>query len=161
MLHRQLCDGDLEGLVFTSEEGKDLAYSLNASGHANGWVLVSLFAVLKESRGTGTGSAFLAGMAHLFQERKCLVVEVEKAEEAQTEGERVIRERRIRFYQRAGFRIVPGITYSIWGVPMHLMLKPLGASFEALLPELPERMREVYLMLMGKTFIHQMVLKVQ
>ncbi len=160
VLHRQLCDGDLEGLVFSSEDDKDLAYSLNASGHANGWVLVSLFAVLKERRGVGTGSAFLAGMADRYRERQCLVVEVEKVEEARTEEERDIRERRIRFYERAGFRIAPGISYAIWGVPMHLMLKPLGSSFEELLPELPGRIREVYLMLMGKTFIHQMVLKV-
>lgn len=159
VLHQQMLEGDLEGLVFIAPDGTTLAYALNAAGNSNGHILVSLLAVMKESRGTGIGSAFVAGLVKRYRGKACLIAEVEKPETASDEKERNTRIRRIRFYERAGFLIVPGIDYSIWGVPMHLMLMHLQDDFESLLKDLPIRMREVYLDLMGNAYIHQMVFR--
>ena len=159
VLHQQMLDGDLEGLVYAAPDGTALAYALNAAGNPNGYVLISLLAVMKEGRGTGIGSEFMAKLAQRYVDKACLIAEVEKPDSVTDEMERNTRNRRIRFYERAGFRLVPDIDYVIWGVPMYLMLLPLKVDFESILMNLPVRMREVYLDLMGSTYIHQMVIR--
>ncbi len=159
VLHQQMLDGDLDGLVYAAPDGTVLAYSLNAAGNPNGCVLLSLFAVMREGRGTGIGSAFVEKLAELYRDKACLIAEVERPDEVEDEMEKNTRNRRIRFYERAGFRLVPEIYYSIWGVPMHLMILPLKMRFEDFLTNLPILMREVYMDLMGDAYIHQMVIR--
>ena len=156
VLRSQLLGGALTGLVYTDTDGNDLAYALNAVQDERGMVLISYFAVLSDYRGTGVGSRFLLALADKYAQSRGLVVEVEKPETAQTEEEKAIRLRRIRFYERAGYLRVPAIEYAIWGIPMHVMIRPVQDAFEAMADELPERLRELYLPLLGRTFIHRM-----
>ena len=55
-----------------------------------------------------------------YGDTKGLIIEVEDPAAAKTEEDREIRERRIRFYERAGYQRLP-VKYWLVGQPMHLM----------------------------------------
>lgn len=157
LLH-QLQRGIQEGLIFTKGE-HDTAYSICTGGHANGYVLISLFAVYEEYRNQGIGSAFIKELSRVYSDKKGIIVEVEKPEESSNKEERIIREKRIKFYEKAGFYLIPDIDYSIWGVPMHLMVKLHSAEIKEINEGIGRIMYETYLELMGKQYIDKMKFK--
>jgi len=83
-------------------------------------------------RGLGLGSYFYQALLQDMQNRDCraLLFEVEKPEEAEDPEQRLLAERRIRFYQRLGAHLLTGITYlqfvgsHVPATPMHLMVHP-------------------------------------
>lgn len=158
VLNAQLKEGILEGLVLSDGEA-DMAYAVCAAGHDNGCVLISLLAVFKELRGQGIGSGFMAHLAKRYADKQAIIVEVEKPELSKTTKERETREKRIHFYEKAGYHVIPGVEYSIWDVPMHLMALPLKASEQMVNGNIDKIMYEIYLELMGKVFIHKMKLR--
>jgi GNAT superfamily N-acetyltransferase len=135
------------------EKSEDRAYAVCADANENGCVLVSLLAVLAHRRGKGDGSAFLRAIARRYADKKALIVEVERVEDALGDADRATREARIRFYRRAGFHTVAGISYAIWDVPMDLMILPLTASFEDVCDGIIPAMYEIYRKLLGPAFI--------
>ncbi len=137
------------------KDGKDVAYSICAEG-ADGYVLISLFAVLKGNRGEGIGTLFLEKLKQIYSDSKGIIVEIEKAEEALHEEETRVRERRLEFYNRAGFSLVPGIQYAIWDVPMHLMVCPFKTDLDTINKNIGEIIYEIYLLLLGESHIHKM-----
>ena len=152
VLYKQLKQGIQQGFLLYAD-GVEAGYAVCAAGHRGGFVLVSLFAVYPEYRGRGFGSAFLREIMKIYADKEGILVEVEKPEKAKDDIERVNREKRIAFYRKAGFERIPGIEYSIWTVPMHLMAFP-GGKFDP--AQIGRVMHEIYLELMGKRFIHMM-----
>lgn len=69
VLYQQLQSGIQEGLVFCDGE-RDLAYSICAAGHENGYVLISLLAVFEEYRGQGIGSAFMKAIGKMYEQKR-------------------------------------------------------------------------------------------
>jgi GNAT superfamily N-acetyltransferase len=121
VLHQQLQNGVQEGLILCEGE-QDVAYSICAGGHANGYVLISLLAVFEEFRGCGIGPAFLKELHRIYSNKQGIIVEVEKPENSQNQEVSASSAKRIGFYEKAGFYLIPNISYSIWDVPMHLMV---------------------------------------
>ena len=83
-------------------------------------------------------------------------MEIEKSEEALHEEEIFVRERRLEFYTRAGFRLIPGIQYVIWDVPMHILALTCETDLETINKDIGRIMYEIYLLLLGKSNIHKM-----
>lgn len=156
-LYKQLEDGIQNGTVLM-EDSRDVAYSICAEGK-NGYVLVSLLAVYDAFRGKGHGSAFLEILKSVYRDKNGIIVEVERPEDAEDGREKAVREKRLAFYQKAGFRIIPGIEYSIWDIPMHLMVFPLNSDITEINDHIGQIIYEIYLGLMGKRFIHKMVFR--
>jgi GNAT superfamily N-acetyltransferase len=152
VLYKQLKKGIQQGFLLYAG-GDEAAYAVCAAGHPNGFVLVSLLAVYPEYRGRGFGTEFIRELKKIYTDKKGVIVEVEKPEDAKDEDEKTRREKRIAFYRKAGFEQIPGIEYSIWTVPMHLMVFPGGILSPR---EAGAVMHEIYLELMGKHFIHMM-----
>lgn len=155
VLAKQLEKGVQKGYIFRNSE-KDVGYSICADGCANGFILISLLSVHKEFRGNGFGSTFLEELIRSYSMNQGVIVEVEKPENSRSDEERALCEKRIRFYQGAGFHLIPDIDYSIWDVPMHLMGLPLKASEDTLNEMIGQIMHEIYLELMGKRYIHKL-----
>ena len=155
VLYEQLQNGIQEGWVFCDGD-RDLAYSICAASNANEFVLVSLLAVYPEYRGRGIGSVFLKAMNEKFADKQAILVEVEKPELSKSAEDRSSRVKRIAFYEREGFYGIPGIDYAIWGVPMHIMAKPMIASKETVDDGIGQFIHAIYLQLMGERFIHKM-----
>lgn len=158
VLERHMKSGKMEGLIF-SDGNTDVAYAICAAGHGNGYVLLSLFAVLQEFRGMGVGSGFLKAITDYYSHKKAIFVEVERPELALDNQELITRRRRVEFYERAGFIQLSGIDYTIWDVPMHLMVYPADVGLNIPETQLMERIREIYLQLLGRAFIHKLAMK--
>lgn len=157
ILEDHLKKGAQEGLVF-SRDGTDLAYATAAVGK-NGFVLISLLAVFPGCRGSGTGSSFVGAIAQRYGDKKGIVVEVEKPETAEDEKTEEERIRRISFYEKLGFHLVRDIEYSIWGIPLHLMVRPLKADAQQMESDIGPIIRELYLGLMGENLMHRLIFK--
>jgi GNAT superfamily N-acetyltransferase len=155
VLKHQLQKGLQDGLVL-QKAGKDTAYAICAAGHENGYVLISLLAVYAEFRQKGFGSIFIEEIKEKYKDKNGIIVEVEKPEGATSPEEREIRLKRMRFYEKAGFYQVPNIDYSIWDVPMHLMIFPLRTPAEDINRNIGRIMYDIYLQLMSKHFIHKL-----
>ena len=154
ILYKQLQDGVQKGLILLEGES-EVAYSICTQGDTSEYVLVSLLAVYEEFRGRGFGSAFLGQLKKIYSDKKGIIVEVEKPKKAVTKEEKILREKRIQFYQKAGFYLIPDIDYSIWDVPMHLMVLPLKAPNWIVNKEIGQIICEIYLTLLGKHSIHK------
>lgn len=111
---------------------------------------ISILILIEEFRGNGLGSSFLEELVKSNSLNQGVIVEVEKPEHSRSDQERAVREKRIKFYQKAGFYLVPDIDYSIWDVPMHLMVLPLKASLATLNEMIGQIIYDIYLELMGK-----------
>ncbi|KUO75005.1 MAG: hypothetical protein APF81_12155 [Desulfosporosinus sp. BRH_c37] len=155
VLAKQIEKGVQKGYIFHNGE-KDFAYSICADGCANGYILISLLSVYKEFRGDGLGSTFLEELIRNYSMNQGIIVEVEKPEASRSDEERALCEKRIKFYQIAGFHLIPDLDYSIWDVPMHLMGLPLKASMDTLNEMIGQIIYEIYLELMGKRYIHKL-----
>jgi GNAT superfamily N-acetyltransferase len=158
VLRRQLKTGVQSGLIMKSD-GRDSAYVICSDKNANGYVLISLLAVFEEYRGQGLGKALLEELTDRYSEGNGLIVEVEKPELAENDAEKAASVSRIRFYENKGYRLIPGIDYSIWDVPMHLMVLPQKAQLQYITGNIGQIMYDIYLKLMGKPFINKMKIK--
>lgn len=154
VFYRQILGDIQEGLVFGDEAG-DLAYSVCAANHANGYVLISFFAVFPEFRGQGIGSAFLKALSAFYAHKQALIVEVERPELAKTAKDLDLRGRRINFYQKSGFLPIEGIDYSVWDVRMNLMARPLNSPFQVIEKQIEIIMYQIYLKTAGESAIHK------
>lgn len=153
ILYRHLGKGIQKGFIM-SRDGLDIAYSICAQGNKNNYILISLLAVYKGYRGGGTGTVFLEEIKNMFSDSKGIIVEVEKPEKAETISQKDICNKRIDFYKKSGFKMVPGIDYSIWDIPLHLMVFHPSANIN--INDIEDAMHEIYLSLMGENFIHKM-----
>ena len=155
VLKYQIQRGIQEGLIL-QRAGRDVAYAICAGGHENGYVLISLLAVYREVRKNGVGTAFIEEIKAKYRNKKGLIVEIEKPEEGEDDGERRIRLKRKEFYERAGFYQIPDIDYSIWDVPMHLMVFSRQVPAADINRHIGRIMHDIYLQLMGERYIHKL-----
>ena len=105
------------------EGGEMLAYALFVRNGEN--YLFDYYAVSKEHRGEGLGSIFLKRLADCFPDAGCIVGEVEDPDKALTADEREIRERRLRFYLRNGYRET-GVKARVRGADFRILEVPTG-----------------------------------
>ncbi|HEY1405001.1 MAG TPA: GNAT family N-acetyltransferase [Spirochaetota bacterium] len=159
ILHDQIQKGIQDGLVFR-RNSIDCAYAICAANNESGFVLISLMAVFMEYRKRGIGTAFMESLRTLYGHTQGIIVEVERPEDAPMPEERNSRNHRIEFYNKLGFYLIPGIDYTIWDVPMHLMALPLQATSDTINAHIGEIMHQIYFRLMGKQFMHKMVLRI-
>ena len=104
------------------------------------------------------GSAFLQALHSKYACKQAIIGEVERLDLASNSTKMKLRNERIKFYKKAGFYLIPGVDYTIWDVPMHLMALPIRASAEDINDDIQIIMYQIYLKLMGKQFMHKMTL---
>jgi len=151
----QLSSGIQEGFIFYNENS-DLAYSICAGSHENGYVLISLLAVFKENRRKGIGSDFIKAIQRRYSNKKAIILEVERPELSKSDEEYRLKSLRMEFYKKLGFYHVSGIDYSIWDVPMHLMALPINSAEEMIDHGIEDIIHQIYLQLMGEQFIYKL-----
>jgi len=112
-----------EGFIYV-DENKEQGYAINSISKEA--INISYFVIFKENRGRGLGTNFLKEIINHYNNKKVITVEVEKPENAKTEEEKIICEKRISFYEKLGFTIRKDINYSIFKLPMYLMVYSNG-----------------------------------
>ena len=128
----------LQEVLIYSEDCVDKAYCVVAT--VSEYLLISFLAVYEEYRGRGFGSKMLAEVKEYYADRPGIIVEVEKPEDAKESKEHALRERRIAFYERAGYVLFREIDYVIWDVPFFLMV----SSRETTREEVVKQMKKIY-----------------
>lgn len=84
------------------------------------YVLVLFFAVFEEQRGLGIGTKAIQELKEYFKDKKAIIIEVEN-EQATTSNLTII-QRRIRFYEKLGFRKIENLEYQLKGHPYNIMV---------------------------------------
>ena len=87
--------------------------------------LLDYLAIAQERRNEGLGSVFLGQLAECMQGAECFICEVENPEAAEREEDRQLRERRLQFYLRNGFREAE-FTSVLFGVNYRILELPAG-----------------------------------
>lgn len=155
-MHMQ--EGRQEGFVLC-DGTNDIAYAFCAVSSNHGYVLLSLFAVFEAYRGKGIGSIFLKELDLCYADKQAIIVEVERPEDASTKAEHEKRQWRIAFYEKEGYRLIKGIEYIIWDIPMHLMALAIHEPYEMVDKNIKEIMQMIYSDLTGKRFINKLQIK--
>lgn len=99
--------------------------------------LFDYLAIAEEHRDEGLGSEFLRQLAECVQDADCIVGEVEDPDKAEDEDTRVLRERRLRFYLRCGYRKTE-LTSCVFGADYRILEVPTGVRHTT------EELRRIY-----------------
>jgi len=118
IIKKNIETGYSEGFIYVLDN-KEMAYAINTI--SDNKVVISVFAVFNSFRNSGIGTSFLVELLDYYSDKKIIIVEVDKPEQAKTTEEKVVCEKRISFYERAGFIIHKDIEYSIFGIDFYLM----------------------------------------
>jgi len=133
-LQGQIKQGKLKALRLDADDAIGAAYALVAGKEG---LLITHLAVEPALRLKGYGSLLLMDLKDAYKgQSDYLIVEVELPDGAADEAERHLREKRVAFYERIGFIGYENLPYSIFGVPMMVMIwpinrKPLPAASDA------------------------------
>ena len=105
---------------YMTENGADIGYAVITSPEHLEYALINYFAVLPKYRSKGYGTAFLQNIFSIYPDR-IFIVEVDNPSAAKTNAKRKEAVRRVRFYERAGFHVMPTVRAKIFGVDMLIM----------------------------------------
>lgn len=117
---RYVCYGGFEGEALKG-------YAFLARDCAAPYLLLDYFAACAPCRGQGVGSALLGLLAQNLSAYAGVLAEVERPTCAADPAERDLRERRIAFYLRNGFRRTQ-VRATLFSVPYELLYLPLSAD---------------------------------
>jgi hypothetical protein len=92
--------------------------------------LFDYLAIEAGRRDEGLGSVFLRQLAACLTEADCVVGEVEDPDKAETPEERALRERRLAFYVRAGYRRT-ALASRVFGADYRILEVPVGRDHSA------------------------------
>ena len=118
-IKRNFKKGNQEGYLFIYQN-TEVGYTINTI--TDECIMIALFAIFPEYRFQGLGQAFVREILEKYQDKKAIILEIERPELAEDEADRAIREKRLAFYEKNGFRVYRDIEYVIFGVPMYLMV---------------------------------------
>ena len=94
-----------EEVYIYMENGYEKAYIIIANLN-NNYILISFLAVFEEYRGEGIGTKLLAEIKEKFNDKKGIVLEVESPKNATSEKDKIIREKRIKFYEKSNYKML-------------------------------------------------------
>ena len=125
---RRAWERDAYDVYFLTDGEAVLGYACFVRGE-NG-LLFDYLAIAKEYRDQGLGSFFLKELAGCLAGTECVVGEVEDPDRAENETNRALRERRLNFYLRNGYRKT-SVTSTVFGVDYRILEVPVGAEHSA------------------------------
>lgn len=112
--------------AMAGDEILSYAFFVKLKAEEREFALFDYFAVKKEARCQGVGSAFLKALtAGPLKKMKAVLLEVDDPACAPDGTEEVIRNRRLRFYLRNGLTDTT-VTATVWGVQFRILALPVG-----------------------------------
>lgn len=115
-------------------------YAFVMSDPDTGMLLLDYFAICEEARGQGYGGKALALLKEACQEWKGIIFEVEDDESTKVEAEKLLRQKRISFYEQNGVKMTKKRS-SVFGVDYKLMVLPLVKEAEE---RIEEKLTSIY-----------------
>lgn len=133
--------------LFAGEE--ILGYAFFARRGKN--YLFDYLGIAENYRDQGLGSIFLRQLAAELTEADCVIGEVEDPEKAKDKETRAVRERRLQFYLRSGYRKTE-LRSVVFGVDYRILEVPTGTTHTA--DELRTIYTELYRSILPAPFFH-------
>ena len=124
---------------YLTENDLDIGYAVITAPENLQYALINYFAILPEYRSKGYGSEFLRIILNHYSDRT-LVLEADNPSVTKNAERRTEAERRVKFYERAGFYVIPTKKAKIFGVDMLIMANSQDENLNA-----REIMRALYL----------------
>ena len=121
----------------------DMGYAVITAPENLNCALLNYFAVFPEYRSKGYGSEFLKILLSRYSDR-VFWLEADDPSAAKTGALREQAERRVRFYERVGFRVMPTARAKIFGVDMVIMASRQDKNLNA-----KDAMRALYMPALG------------
>lgn len=109
-----------EDVYVYKEEGKEKAYIIVAV--LNNYIMVTFLAVFEEYRGEGIGTKLLKEIRDNFSNKKGILLEVENPIYSVDETDKVVREKRIKFYEKSNYNIIDGVEVSLHSTMFNVMM---------------------------------------
>ena len=94
------------------------------------YCLLDYFAIKEDRRNEGLGSIFLKQLAVGMEKERCVIVEVEDPDRANSLDDKTLRNRRLQFYMRNGY-LKTALTSSVFGVAYRLLEDSNGVPHAA------------------------------
>lgn len=137
---------------YEKENDKLQAYAFTMADDSTNMLLLDYFAVCGDVRGKGYGSLALMLLKEACREWDGMIFEVEDDDSTDIEKEKLIRRRRISFYERNGVKMTDKKS-AAFGVDYKLMIMPLGneAAQECLL----ENLASIYRKMLPEKVFHK------
>ena len=101
-----LCGEEILGYAFFVSKGNNC--------------LLDYFAIKEDRRNEGLGSIFRKQLADVMAKGKCVIVEVEDPDQANSFDDKTLRDRRLRFYLTNGY-LETSLKSSVFGVPYRIL----------------------------------------
>lgn len=121
------------------------AYAFTVADESADMLLLDYFAVCMEARGQGYGAAALCLLKETCTECGGIIIEVEDEASAASKEERLVRKRRIAFYEKNGV-LMTDIRSFAFGVDYRLMVMPL--KNEPAMNQVGEKLAAIYKMML-------------
>lgn len=135
---KQIEQGEYEAYYYVQQKQPE-AYFITIE--KENYIFIVFFAVIKEKRGQGIGTKAIQELQKVAV-GKTIILEVEKEVEDNTDQEKEIIQKRIRFYERVGFKKVEPLSYILRGHSYHIMTyadtKITPDRIKAIMPRLYE-----------------------
>mgnify|MGYP002624696476 CR=1 FL=1 len=117
----------------------------------DGDYLFDYLAIAEEHRDEGLGSQFLRQLAECLRGADCVVGEIEDPNKAEDDETRSLRERRLQFYLRSGYRTTE-LTSTVFGVDYRILEVPTAREHTT--GELRTVYTELYRRMLPEPFFH-------
>ena len=109
-----------EELYIFSENGEEKAYTIIANLN-NNFILISFLAVFEKYRGEGIGTKLLEEIKERFKDKKGIILEVESPEDAILEKDKIIRGKRIKFYEKSNYQTLKNTKIILGNISFNIM----------------------------------------
>jgi multimeric flavodoxin WrbA len=127
-IKRNLESGKYQG--FYLHDTDEVGYMVVTAPENTRLVFGNYFAVYSEFRSKGLGTSFLDAILDKYRDRS-FVIEVSDPAAAESAELRIEAEKRIKFYERAGFVVAPTAKAKIFGADMKIMVTNIYDGFSA------------------------------
>ena len=147
---------NLEGFRKRMLQKNEETYIFEEEGIAKGYciidklqeyVLVAFLAVFENQRGQGIGTKILKEIDNKYKAEKVILLEIEDPDFFENEEEKILKQRRIKFYERANFKIVKDLKIELFRVNFRIMVSNDKSNNTK---EISEEMRYFYTMILNK-----------
>ena len=119
VIKRNLDKRVFAGYIMAGAEG-DIGYAIVTAPEGMAYALINYFAIYPEYRSQGCGSEFIRILLERYSDRTILL-ESEDPAAKKSQPQCDVAARRIKFYERLGFNILPTEKAAIFGVDMLIM----------------------------------------
>lgn len=135
-----------EEVYIFEENGKDKGYCI--IDHLQEYILVAFLAVYNGNRGQGIGTKILKEIKEKYTNKKGILLEVEDPDFAKNEEEKIIQQKRIKFYEKADFKILENLKVELFMVNFRIMMCNLKGKED--IKEIEENMKQFYYTIIEK-----------